>query len=121
MQNKEEAETNFFTLPYIVIPVEVLFNSNLTSTEKILFGFINNLTYSTNGCRASNKWLGRLLAVSKQTISNGIGKLKKWKYILVEYEQTADKRNVRRVFINPEYNNIYRKLAQEGYKNTEGQ
>jgi len=100
-------------LPDIGIPAEVLFHPELSHTEKILFGFLRNLSQSEKGCWASNKWLGGLIGVKGQTITNGIAKLRNWQYILVEYERTSDGRNVRRVFINPDYPRIYRDLVME--------
>jgi len=117
MERTKTKENHSFGLPDIGIPSEVLFHPELTHTEKILFGFLRNLSQSEKGCWASNKWLGGLIGVKGQTISNSISKLKECEYILVEYEQMADGRQVRRIFINPVYPQIYRKLVIEAYKN----
>lgn len=116
----KEKETPFFGLPDIGIPSEVLFHPKLTNTEKMLFGFLRNLSQTEKGCWASNRWLGGLLGVGPQTITNAISNLKKHHYILTIEERTTDGRNVRRIFINPEYPLIYRNLVVEGYKNING-
>ena len=109
-------QTQPFGLPDISIPAEILFHPELSHTEKILFGFLRNLSQSEKGCCACNKWLGGLIGVKGQTVSNGITKLKNWEYILVEYKRTPDGRNVRRVSINPDYPRItYKDLVKEYY------
>ena len=105
-----------FGLPAIGIPAEVLFHPKLSNTEKILFGLIRNLAYGEKGCFASNNWLGGLLGVKTQTISNGINHLKEWEVIIVEYTTDREKQT-RHIYLNPEYSHIYNEmLTDEGYK-----
>ncbi len=99
-------------LPDIGIPSEVLFHPNLTCTEKILFGFLRNLAQGKDGCWASNRYLGDLLGVGAQTVSNAINNLKKYKFIRIYNEQKGQK-TIRRIFINPEYPVIYYDLMEE--------
>ncbi len=101
-----------FGLPDIGIPSEVLFHPDLTCTEKILFGFLRNLAQGKDGCWASNKYLGNLLCVGTQTISNAINNLKKHEFIKIYNEQKGQK-TIRRIFINPEYPIIYHNLMEE--------
>ena len=113
-----EIEKIAWGLPDIGIPAEILFHPKLTHTEKMLFGFIRNLSWSEKGCWASNKWLGGCLGVKGQTISNAISNLKSMEIINVEYLQRSDGMQVRRIFINAEYQNIFQQMiTEEGYKN----
>lgn len=110
---QEEEKENRFGVPSIGIPAEVLFHPDLTSTERLLFGLIRNLAQSNQGCYASNNYLGAFLQTGKQTITNGIANLKKHKFIIVKMETGGNNRTIRRVFINPDYPNIYRKMVAE--------
>jgi len=113
-----ETEKNPWGLPDIGMPAEVLFHPEISSTEKILFGFIRNLSWTEKGCWASNKWLGGCLGLKGQTISNAISNLKFWELINVEYLKLPDGREVRKIFINPEYSSIFQKMiTEEGYNN----
>jgi hypothetical protein len=121
--NPVSRETHPIGLPSIGIPAEVLFHPDLTTTEKILFGFIRNLAQSKRGCWASNRWLGGLIGVGGQTISNAVARLKQYHYIFVEYETVQNNgltKNVRRIFINPKYPMLYRKMVEEGHEILEG-
>ncbi|KKN67701.1 hypothetical protein LCGC14_0458450 [marine sediment metagenome] len=102
-------------LPSIGIPSEVLFNPFLTHTEKMLFGFIRNMSMTKKGCWASNKYLGALLGVKSQTISNGVANLKKYAYVKVIFEgdKKLTQEKKRRIFINNDYQNLYRSLVEE--------
>jgi len=105
-----------FGLPDIGIPAEILFHPKLTNTEKMLYGFIRNLAHSEKGCYASNNWLSGLLGVKSQTVSNGLANLRKWEIILIEYIK-CDGKDERRIYLNPEYPQIYNQmLTEEGYK-----
>ena len=116
--NKHDGtEKNPWGLPGIGIPAEVLFHPSLTLTEKVLFGFIQNLSKTEKGCWASNKWLGGLIGVKGQTISNAISNLKKLQFINVEYIILPDGRTGRRIFVNSKYHEIYEKMLIEKYNN----
>ena len=107
MTDKSEAKLG---VPGIWIPAEALFNQSLTHTEKILFGFLQNLSKSKRGCWASNTHLGNLIGVGKQSISNSIANLKKQGYITIE--QLPPPSQERRVFIDPEHTKTHRKLVE---------
>jgi len=106
-RKESTSETNVLLpyFPYIVIPSEVLFNANLTSTEKLLFGIIQNLAQGEDGCYASNSYLGNLLGVCKQTISNGIVNLEKNELIETYLELSIEKegfKTKRKIVVKPE-------------------
>lgn len=112
--NNKEAE---FGIPSIGIPAEVLFNPELSRIEKMLFGFLRNLSKSSKGCWASNRYLGYLNGVTPQTVSNAISKLKKWRYIDVKYSTSTGGQQIRNIFISTEYPKLYKKLVAEWHDN----
>ena len=106
-----------FGLPDIGIPAEILFNQELSMTEKIIFGFVRNLAHSEDGCWATNQYLGNLIGVKPQTITNAITKLQEYHYIEVSYEKRNNGMQIRRIFINRGYPLIYEEYLKEVYKN----
>ena len=113
-RTKHTTPINPFGLPNIVIPAEVLFNPELSPRERILFGFINNLVANESGhCWASNRYLSRLIKVAPETISGMIAKLNKLDYITLEYEQRHDGVQIRKIFINRQYPEIYAEMVRK--------
>ena len=104
-EQKSVTENYPSNFPCIVIPPEVLFSTNLTSTEKLLFGIVQNLAQGEDGCWASKSYLGNLLGVSNRTISKAITNLEKNEFIEIcsetYVEQKGFKTN-RTIIINPE-------------------
>jgi len=114
---KRTTEKNKFGLPNIVIPAEVLFCTELTSTEKILFGFLNNLAHTVDGCWASNRYLGKLIRVQPETVSTMLSKLHDTCFIDLQYHTRQDGMKVRRIFINKMYmveheNDLHKKYQE---------
>ncbi len=119
MKNIEYTKINSLGLPNIVIPAEILFNEKLSSTEKILFGFLNNLTSNEQGyCWASNKYLSKLINIRPETISSMINKLYKLEYLYIEYEIRYDGAQIRKIYINPTYPQKYQKILQKVLEKT---
>ena len=102
---------NQFGIAGIGIPAEILFNPEITVTEKFLFGFIRLLAQSSRGCFASNFYLSQFLFCSQQTITNGISNLKRYQYIDIDYEKTSFG-TIRHIFINTKYQEKYRFLSE---------
>lgn len=117
MERRNKKEQQQFGMPDIGIPAEVLFNPELSNTQKILFGFIRNLSHSPKGCWASNRYLAKCLKTEPQTITNGVTKLKDLHYIEVEYHTLPDGLQGRSIFINKHYPGIYERYLKEVYKN----
>ena len=103
------------SIPSIGIPAEVLFHPKLTKTEKILFGFLQNLSQTSAGCWASNRYLGKFVDVSPRSVSTAISNLKEYQFIEVEEVNKDPDTNEtqRHIFINPDYPKIYRKQNEE--------
>ncbi len=99
---QEEQKENKFWLKYIVIPIEVLMNKNLTAAEMKLFGLIDVLD-GKDGCFASNEYMALILNLSVTAISNGISKLKNQKYV----RQKSFDGRIRVIKIDPDYKKTY--------------
>lgn len=110
-------EAQKFGLPDIGIPAEVLFNPELSHTQKILFGFIRNLARSEKGCWASNRYLAACLGLKKQTVTNGVAKLKDLLYVTIEFKKLSNGVQGRVIRINDLYPHIYSAYLKEVYKN----
>lgn len=114
---RTKTSINAFGLPNIVIPAEVLFNDALTQTEKLLFGFLKNLTANADGyCWASNRYLGRLLNVRADTTSSAINNLSREGYLRLRYTIRSDGMQVRKIYINKEYTATYEYLLEETFQ-----
>lgn len=105
--NQTEAQWSFNG---IFIPAEVLFNKDLSNTEKLLFGLIKSLSSSSRGCWASNRWLGEMLDVGVSTISASISNLHSLHYLKVEIHPKSISDRERRIFINDDYIRQYKKI-----------
>lgn len=104
---------NAYGVPDIGIPAEILFNSNIPSTGKILFGFIRNLAQGPKGCWASNEYLGMLLGISSRAVRKLLSILENEEYIHIHGHRGQTERNI---YINTEYPTIYRSLVEETHK-----
>ncbi len=107
----------------IIIPAEVLFNWNLRDSDKLLFGFINNLSEEKavdnfsekyDGCWLSNQLLGENLGISRSAISKSIKRLKDQEYIYsINHFLDMDTHVNRRIYINPNYPKLHEKILQK--------
>lgn len=70
---------------YAIIPANVRYNGNLTSSDKLFYSEITCLTHKTGQCWASNKYFSNLYKVDNSTISKWIKKLQNEDLIDVEY------------------------------------
>ena len=67
---------------FICIPSEVLFDEELTPSQRNLFGFIFYLD-KNKGCYATNKNIAELMNMSEWEVSRGVSKLRRLGYIEV--------------------------------------
>lgn len=79
----ERAETNNKSY-YAVIPADVLYDDDLTSNEKLLYGIISNLCNAQGYCWASNFYLSSLMNCSERAIQNWILNLVNKEYLARE-------------------------------------
>mgnify|MGYP002514246673 CR=1 FL=1 len=83
---------------YSIIPADVRYDTNLTSTEKLLYGEITSLTQKTGECWASNKYFANLYDVEPQSISRMIKHLTErehitYRIVYKENKKEIEKRN----------------------------
>lgn len=72
---------------YSVIPADVRYDNNLSSSEKLFYSEISALSSKTGECWASNSYFSKLYNVSTSTISLWVKKLEAAGYIDVRYEK----------------------------------
>lgn len=60
----------------IWIPIEILENEKLSDKEKLLYSIILSLSIDTGYCYANNRYLGKMLSITKGRISKLISSLK---------------------------------------------
>lgn len=72
----------------------MLKDDSINSTDKLIYGIIGVLSNNKGYCYANNDYLSKQLNLSKRTITNSIGKLKKARYIKVENEK-----NIRKIYL----------------------
>ena len=63
-------EYDITNLKYVEVPMVVLLDEDISSTSKLLMGFITTLTMQDGFCYASNRYLSKHLKVSKRMISH---------------------------------------------------
>lgn len=73
----------------IIIPKRVIVSGRITSTEKLLFGIILNLSENPIGCIATNKYLGMLMCCGISHIQKKIQNLVTHGYITNEYDEPS--------------------------------
>lgn len=82
------------------IPIEVFGDKELTSTEKILYGYLS--IFKKQCCFQSNERLAEELGISVPTVTNALKKLEKLKYVFVEFvNNNSAKRRIYVIFDNP--------------------
>ncbi len=86
-----------FIRSYTATPRIILNDSNCSSTDKLILGIINSLSYNNEYCYASNSYFAKELSLGTKTISNSLSRLKKQKYIIIKYVDGK-----RRIYLNPE-------------------
>ena len=78
-------------MKYIEIPIKVIEDDNLSSTNKIVMGLIITLSMKDGYCFASNRYLSEMIKVTKRTISNSLSVLRDNNYIKYKIENNKRK------------------------------
>lgn len=68
-------------IKYINIPSELVFDANIPSLAKIIYGQIKVLSYKSGVCEASNRFFAKCNGCSPRTVTRMIKILKENKYI----------------------------------------
>lgn len=80
-------QENFISYFRVQIPKEIIFSSEISNTEKMLYIILYELTYqSKNCCTASNEYLSNLLNIHKNNITKAINNLWRKGFIVVKME-----------------------------------
>lgn len=111
----EDNEEQKISLPAIIIPGEILFNPFISSTEKILFGFIRSLSKSSRGCWASNSFLSQLINRNKTSISLLLSNLKDNGYIKIIEVKKKNGTFERRIYERTEYHELYKPIVEAAH------
>lgn len=80
----------------LIVPSVILFDNNLSSTEKILLSLIHSLSNETGYCYASNKYLSEVFNMNKVALSNILTHLENKQYIIRSVERNEKKQIVKR-------------------------
>ena len=70
-------------ISFVIMPVEILQDKNLTSSEKILYCYLS--LFKKGVCFQSNDKLAEMTGLDESTIKRGLKKLGVLKYVFVEF------------------------------------
>ena len=70
-------------IQYVVMPIEVLHNEELSPSEKILYCYLT--LFKKGVCFQSNAGIEKMTGLQEKTISRGLKKLSELGYIYIEY------------------------------------
>lgn len=76
---------------YAVIPSYILYDSDLSSRDKLMYAAIASLTYKSGKCWATNRYFGKMFNISPFTASRSINALIKKRYLNVVREKFTNK------------------------------
>ena len=97
--NKNNKQNNIF----INIPYSVLFDINLSSTQKLLMSEIITLLKLPEGCYKSNNDFGKLIGIGGGGISKQIKKLVEMNYITIEEIKKGNATDHRKIELGTSY------------------
>lgn len=105
---------------YAIIPAEVRYDKDLSSTAKLLYAEITSLCSKSGECWASNEYFSNLYSTSERTISRLLKLLKDKNYISIELiykskSKEIEKRAIKLANVGIDKNvERYRQKCQEG-------
>ena len=95
-EKKEKDKPSF----YAILPASIRYDSNLTSTEKLLFAEITALTDFNGYCWATNEYFANLFNLSTSWVSKILKKMVEKKLIIVNYKRIEKNITKRLIIIN---------------------
>lgn len=70
-------------ITYVIMPVDILQDKNLTSSEKILYCYLG--LFKKGVCFQSNETLAEITGLDESTIKRGLKKLADLQYVFIEF------------------------------------
>ena len=70
-------------ISFVIMPIEILQDKNLTSSEKILYCYLS--LFKKGVCFQSNDKLAEITGLDESTIKRGLKKLSEMQYVYVEF------------------------------------
>ena len=104
---------------YAILPSDVRYDSNISSSEKLLYAELTALCSKHGYCWASNSYFSELYGVNKNTVSSWVSSLVKRGYIQIDVDRS--KGNLRKVYLKkhigvPKKLNTYTEKAEHNNK-----
>lgn len=84
---------------FAVLTAQVLYDTKITDTQKILYAIVSNLTNETGYCYASNGYLAEILNCSQETIRRHLSALEVAGYIY-RHKSKKEGREQRLLYLN---------------------
>ncbi len=94
---------------YMLIPLDIFYNTDLTEVEKLILSYCNNFTRRNKSCKITNGLISNNLNISKQVVERTMVKLKKLGFIETRFmkkgfvstnrEILIDKDNIHQLYI----------------------
>ncbi len=85
-----------------IIPSQILSNTKLSQTEKLIYGIVSGFNYNNKTCTASNATIGSALGISAGRASKAIHTLAKLNLINVQMVENSN----RTIFVNLEFDKL---------------
>ncbi len=81
------------------IPDKVMFDFNLSLGSRLIYGYLNSLSYKTGFCFSSNGYIAERFQMHKITVAKFIAELEKAGYIKMYYDDTEKNNSKRKIYI----------------------
>ena len=89
---------------YAIIPAEIRYDNELSSSEKLFYGEITALTGKTGECWANNKYFSDLYNVTPKSVSLWLNHLQEKEYINIKYIYKPGTKEIEKRIIGMEKN-----------------
>ena len=96
----EEEKPNY----YAIIPADIRYDNELSSSEKLFYGEITALSGKTGECWANNKYFSELYNVTPKSISIWLNHLEERNYITIKYIYRPGTKEIQKRIIGMEKN-----------------
>lgn len=96
----EEEKPNY----YAIIPADIRYDNELSSSEKLFYGEITALSGKTGECWANNKYFSELYNVTPKSISIWLNHLEERNYITIKYIYRPGTKEIQKRIIGIEKN-----------------